>query len=190
MTATLTYVYQSTFWLISEGLFCLVSTAALLIAFQIRDGKRQWWRITLMVLFSASAVSVRWAGVLGAIPIVAALIDGQSLRTPFQYWDRRWSSAVITVVFTAFAFFSLRELEQKFETSAESGKFVEELGRMEDPARSGILTTDHIRKTNPDLLPWKFPLAMAVKDLTKGHGWTGGFRSKSVYCVDVRARRK
>jgi SAM-dependent methyltransferase len=51
-----------------------------------------------------------------------------------------------------------------------------------------ILSTDHARRTQPDLLPWKYPVLKAAHDLVKGHGWTGGFRSKSVYCVDVRAR--
>lgn len=82
----------------------------------------------------------------------------------------------------------LRELEQKFDLPEQSASFIEELKRMESPKQSGILTTDHIRKTQPDLLPWKFPMAKAVKDLAQGHGWTGGFRSKSVYCVDVVAK--
>ncbi|HYO07953.1 MAG TPA: class I SAM-dependent methyltransferase [Tepidisphaeraceae bacterium] len=63
-----------------------------------------------------------------------------------------------------------------------------ELSRMENPEREGILTTDHVRKTQPDLLPWKHPVLKAAHDLVKGHGWTGGFRSKSVYCVDVTAK--
>jgi SAM-dependent methyltransferase len=63
-----------------------------------------------------------------------------------------------------------------------------ELGRMDNPDREGILTTDSFRKTQPDLLPWKYPTLKAVHDLVKGHGWTGGFRSKSVYCLDVYAK--
>jgi len=63
-----------------------------------------------------------------------------------------------------------------------------ELNRVDDPARERILTTDYIRDTQPDLLPWKHPTLKAVHDLVKGHGWTGGFRSKSVYCLDVTAK--
>ena len=59
---------------------------------------------------------------------------------------------------------------------------------MDDPAASKILTTDHIRETQPDLLPWKSPLLKAAHDLVKGHGWTGGFRSKSVYCLSATAK--
>jgi SAM-dependent methyltransferase len=63
-----------------------------------------------------------------------------------------------------------------------------ELGRMADPEREGILTTDYIRKQDPGLLPWKYPMLKAAHDLVKGHGWTGGFRSKSVYCVAATAK--
>ena len=57
----------------------------------------------------------------------------------------------------------------------------QELDRMGD--RNQILSTDHVKRTEPDLLPWRFPMAKAVHDLVKGHGWTGGFRSKSVFCL-------
>ena len=63
-----------------------------------------------------------------------------------------------------------------------------ELNRMDDPQRNKILTTDYVRETQPDLLPWKHPLLKAAHDLATGHGWTGGFRSKSVYCLDVTAK--
>ncbi len=81
----------------------------------------------------------------------------------------------------------LRELGRKFDVPG-GADLAGELKRMDNPDAEGILTTDHIRKTQPDLLPWKYPVAKAVHDLVKGHGWTGGFRSKSVYCLDVRAK--
>ena len=81
----------------------------------------------------------------------------------------------------------LASLARKFNVAA-SVDLQKELGRMDDPRGEGILTTDHIRDTQPDLLPWKHPMLKAVHDLVKGHGWTGGFRSKSVYCVEVTAR--
>ncbi|HRK32242.1 MAG TPA: class I SAM-dependent methyltransferase [Tepidisphaeraceae bacterium] len=61
-----------------------------------------------------------------------------------------------------------------------------ELGRMKSP--DGLLTTDYVKQTNPELLPWKFPLLKGVHDLVKGHGWTGGFRSKAVFCLDARRK--
>jgi hypothetical protein len=81
----------------------------------------------------------------------------------------------------------LREIGKKFEVRDETN-LVEELSRMDDPKASGILTTDYIRDTQPDLLPWKYPMLKAAHDLVKGHGWTGGFRSKSIYCLDVRKK--
>jgi SAM-dependent methyltransferase len=81
----------------------------------------------------------------------------------------------------------LGSIERKFNLPA-GADFQRELNRIDDPEREKILTTDYIRKTQPDLLPWKHPLLKAGHDLVKGHGWTGGFRSKSVYCLDVTAR--
>jgi SAM-dependent methyltransferase len=88
----------------------------------------------------------------------------------------------------------LGAVTQKFDVPAggegAADNLQRELARMDDPQRSGILTTDHIRRTQPDLLPWKHPMLKAAHDLVKGHGWTGGFRSKSVYCLDVTARQR
>lgn len=81
----------------------------------------------------------------------------------------------------------LTALSNKFSV-APGDDLHKELNRMDDPARERILTTDYIRDAQPDLLPWKHPTLKAVHDLVTGHGWTGGFRSKSVYCLDVTAK--
>jgi ubiquinone/menaquinone biosynthesis C-methylase UbiE len=81
----------------------------------------------------------------------------------------------------------LGQLGRKFNPAAGID-LQKELSRMDQPEKEKILTTDHIRETQPDLLPWKHPTLKAVHDLVKGHGWTGGFRSKSVYCVEVTAK--
>lgn len=57
-----------------------------------------------------------------------------------------------------------------------------------DSRRELILSTDAIRRRDPSLLPWRYPLLKGVQDLFTGHGWTGGFRSKSVFCLDTRRR--
>ena len=62
-----------------------------------------------------------------------------------------------------------------------------ELARL-DRQRDAILSTDYVKQTEPNLLPWRHPMAKAVHDLIKGHGWTGGFRSKSVFCLDARRK--
>jgi hypothetical protein len=58
-----------------------------------------------------------------------------------------------------------------------------ELDRMTEP---GILTTDHIRMTEPELLPWSTPARVykAMTDLFQGRGWTGGFRSRTIFCLE------
>jgi ubiquinone/menaquinone biosynthesis C-methylase UbiE len=81
----------------------------------------------------------------------------------------------------------LQSILRKFDAPAGMD-LIKELDRMDRPEQEEILTTDHVRKTQPDLLPWKYPMLKAAHDLVKGHGWTGGFRSKSVYCVGVTAR--
>src|SRR5687768_11178487 len=81
----------------------------------------------------------------------------------------------------------LTALSNKFNVAA-ADELHKELNRMDDPGRERIRSTDHVRDTQPDLLPWKYPMLHAVHDLVRGHGWTGGFRSKSVYCVDVTAK--
>jgi SAM-dependent methyltransferase len=50
-----------------------------------------------------------------------------------------------------------------------------------------ILTTDYVRATEPELLPWTRPVRVykAVQDLVQGRGWTGGFRSRTVFCIDA-----
>jgi ubiquinone/menaquinone biosynthesis C-methylase UbiE len=75
----------------------------------------------------------------------------------------------------------LRNVTEYFRV--EGVDLLQELDRMD--RTSEILTTDHVKKTEPELLPWRYPMAKAVHDLIKGHGWTGGFRSKSVYCLEA-----
>ncbi len=61
-----------------------------------------------------------------------------------------------------------------------------ELKRVEEPGR--ILTTDHVRRTEPALLPWKYPRMKSFYDLLSGRGWSGGFYSLAVYCLEAEAR--
>lgn len=79
----------------------------------------------------------------------------------------------------------LRAVVEMFDPDLEP---IGELGKL-DGDRSGMLTTDHVSKTNPGLLPWTYPRpVMAAYDLVKGRGWTGGFRSKAVFCLSALAR--
>ena len=88
LTAVISHVYQATYWLISEGSFCLATTASILLAMQISEGRRQWWRIVLLLIACAAAVSIRWAGALGVILVAACLLNGQ--------WKPRWTTVWVT----------------------------------------------------------------------------------------------
>jgi hypothetical protein len=105
LTGTLSHVYQATYWLISEGSFCLAVSAGVLLALQMSEGRRQWWRAIAVVLLCLAAVSIRWAGVLSMMLVVAALLDGQ--------WKPKlniqWITAVVAIVVSVGAGFGMRE---------------------------------------------------------------------------------
>jgi SAM-dependent methyltransferase len=72
------------------------------------------------------------------------------------------------------------EVQKKF--AVEDGVDLEgELKKVHE--RNGILTTDLVKQTEPDLLPWKWPLLIGLRDLMNGKGWTGGFKSKTIFCL-------
>jgi ubiquinone/menaquinone biosynthesis C-methylase UbiE len=63
----------------------------------------------------------------------------------------------------------------------------QELSKMEQQ-QDKLLSTDYVKQTEPQLLPWRYPMAKAMHDLIKGHGWTGGFRSKAIFCLEARKK--
>jgi hypothetical protein len=107
-TAIVSYMFQCTFWLMSEGLFCLVSATALLLAFHINEGRPGAWRVALLVLLCVAAVFVRWAGALGVLLIGAALLHGE-LRPRV---NRLWIAAVLVAVVTTSTLFILRKAQE------------------------------------------------------------------------------
>jgi ubiquinone/menaquinone biosynthesis C-methylase UbiE len=78
----------------------------------------------------------------------------------------------------------LRAIQNRFSTNGLDP--LVELERMKVP--KDLLSTDHVKRTQPELLPWKYPMLKGLHDLVKGKGWTGGFRSKSVFCLEARAK--
>lgn len=84
-------VYSLTYFLHSEGLYCLASTLALLMALRIREGHGKWpTRIALLLLCVAIPL-VRWAGVFQLLPIVAVLLAG---RWGVAWRNRHWKMAL------------------------------------------------------------------------------------------------
>lgn len=114
-TAIVSYMFQCTFWLMSEGLFCLVSAAALLLAFHINEGRPGAWRIALLVLLCAIAVFVRWAGALGVLLVGAILLHGE-LRPRM---NRLWVAAILVAVVTTATLFILRKAQEVTPEQAE-----------------------------------------------------------------------
>jgi ubiquinone/menaquinone biosynthesis C-methylase UbiE len=76
----------------------------------------------------------------------------------------------------------LRKVVERFDV-LESLDVLSELPKMDQ--HDVILSTDHVKATQPELLPWRFPMLKGIHDLVTGHGWTGGFRSKSVFCLSA-----
>ena len=105
LTGVLSHVYQATYWLISESAFCLATSASILVAMQIAEGRRQWWRVALLLALCAAAVTIRWAGLINMVLIVAVLLDRQ--------WrprlDATWIAALLVVAVTAGTFKAWRD---------------------------------------------------------------------------------
>ncbi len=80
----------------------------------------------------------------------------------------------------------LRHLADRFSLP-EGFDPLAELSQMDRPEQ--LLSTDAVRRDRPELLPWRWPMLTGLKDLLGGRGWTGGFRSKTVYCLTGRKRR-
>ncbi len=137
--ATLSHVGQATFWLISEGLFCLVTCWSILLALQIKErfstgvGQVGWWRVALLALLCAVAVLVRWAGVLGILPVTAILLRGESpwrvfldfkryltgggWREPVTPATRLWATILVAGLTASVTFIGLRKMLAGWETS-------------------------------------------------------------------------
>jgi hypothetical protein len=105
LTAVISHVYQASYWLVSESSFCLASSSALLLAMQIAEGRRHVWRIALLLGLCAAAIVIRWAGMLGVLLVVAALLEGQ-LKPRLT---RPWVTAVLVVLIGFATFIGLRK---------------------------------------------------------------------------------
>lgn len=103
-TSLLSYVYSLSFWLHSDALFCLLAMGAVLVAMQIREGRRDAWRIALLGALCVASTSVRWAGVL-QWPLLAAILLRGSLWPRF---DRVGIALALSGAATAGAFFGWR----------------------------------------------------------------------------------
>jgi hypothetical protein len=105
LTALLSHVYQATYWLISEGSFCLAVSAGVLLAMQISEGKKSWWRPVTVIALCFAAIMIRWAGLFSVLLVVAALLDKQ-WKPKFNV---QWVTAGLAVLVTLITFIGLRQ---------------------------------------------------------------------------------
>lgn len=121
LTGILSYVYQLTFWLHSDALFCLTSALSLLLALQINERpKSAYWRIALLVVLCGVNVMVRWAGLLTWLTVAAALLDG----TYRPRLNRLWITLILSGAVTFATFGTLRRaLRVDKATIAEMEKY-------------------------------------------------------------------
>lgn len=104
LSGLLSHIYSLTFWLHSDALFCLISSAAILIAFQWRESGQTLWRAIVLVLLCCVAVFVRWAGLLTWLLVAAVLIEDE--LKPSR--NARWTLALVTGLIAALTFFGIR----------------------------------------------------------------------------------
>lgn len=77
LTAILNHVYSLTFWTHSEALYCVFSTASLLIGLQIAENRGGLiWRVPLLLGLCFACASVRWAALLQIVLLAGILLHG------------------------------------------------------------------------------------------------------------------
>jgi len=105
LTGLLSSWFRLTYVLDSEGLFCLLTSATLLVAMQIKEGRSIIWRLALLLGLTAASVAVRWTGILNGLLAAAILVSGDFRPR----WNRAGISAALAVGLAVGVFFVLRE---------------------------------------------------------------------------------
>jgi hypothetical protein len=149
LSGTISHVYSLTFWLHSDALFCLLSMAALLLAFQISEGHSPLWKCATLILLCVLAVTVRWAGLLTWLTVAAVLLRG-------EFWprlERRWYVAFSSGLLTLITFLMIRSA---LTVSVEVQRKIREFGGTSEsteqvlPTKPGDITGTIYKWFNPD----------------------------------------
>ncbi len=139
-------VYSLTYFLHSEGLYCFLSAAALLLAFRVREvpGRYVGW-VGLLVICVAIPC-VRWAGVIQLLPIIAVLLSG---KWTIRGQRRQWLLAGLCIVTIIATWLGTR---YSLELTADQLKQLAEAGGTSqmDTDVEVVPSTD---AKNPDLIP-------------------------------------
>ncbi|HEX8323399.1 MAG TPA: hypothetical protein VF595_05745 [Tepidisphaeraceae bacterium] len=91
LAALLMPVYSLTYFLHSEGVYCLLSAVALLLAFRLREGRGGRVHVAALLALCVTLPLVRWAGIFQLAPIAAVLISGPRGMAITQ---RHWKTAI------------------------------------------------------------------------------------------------
>ena len=119
LCSIISHVYSLSFWMHSDALFCLITTAAMVVALQINEGKPHvGWRIALLAFLCFAAQCVRFAGALQWIVIAGVLLNGPVLPKLWRksQWPneipklrtRQWAAIAISFAVIAGTFAVLR----------------------------------------------------------------------------------
>jgi len=92
-SATLFWWYSSSNQLRTEALYLVFFTWAMLLSWQIAEGRSQWWRIALLLLACFAMVSTRWAALTCWMILAAVLVSG---RWPLP--RRQWVALALSGV--------------------------------------------------------------------------------------------
>jgi len=134
--------HRFTYTLYAEGAFFLALSAALLLAFQISEGKCPMWRGPLLAFLCVALVLLRWAGLVMAPLVAGVLVHGRL----WPRWDRRWVCAGVACIAFAGTFVSARvavrrHAEQMLQqASTAEQKAQVEAGMQSDEQRLVALT--------------------------------------------------
>lgn len=129
LSGTLFHWYAATNQLRTEGLFCLIFTAALLVASQIAEGRAQRWRIALLLLLCIGMVATRYAGLAASFVVGAVVLSGQ--RHPgAKQWIAFIGSLAITLASFIAIRYALRYILPHIHEGASAGGAIDDSGEV------------------------------------------------------------
>ena len=155
LTAGISHVFSLSFWMHAEAVFCLTSTAAILVAFRINENRPgQPGRIATLIVLLIAGVFLRFAGALQAVVVAAILVNGlplpllQSKLGTLR--DIRWITAIAGFVVCAAIFFGLRSymhLQQTQEQQMDAGLTTDDQTALIEGASPELLAKSNYHRT-------------------------------------------
>lgn len=128
LTGTLSTLYPLTYWMHAEAFFCLLASAAILLAFRVSENRGGVGSVAALLVLLAAMCVTRWPGVLHVALLVPILLRG----VPRSWTLRRVITALLVVLVGAGSFLSTHRFlsltpEQKSAARAAGGASEEEV---------------------------------------------------------------